>query len=515
MKRRDFIRNLSLSGLSVPFIYQNKKMAGITNKLFDCSSLAEDRILVMIKLNGGNDGLNTVIPLNMYDNLVLQRPNIVIPENLIIKVDDLIGFHPSMVGMSKLISEKKLSIIQNVGYMDQNRSHFRSSDIWNFASKSENVETGWLGRYFDYNCPGFPFESADENLVDPFAICMGLEVSSSCQGIGGNFCFSTDNPLLNLNLTVNQQSNSLSDYGHNLEYLEILYNQVNNYGQIVYDAAQKGNTISSKYDPKNQLATHLQYVARMISGGLKTKVYVLNIGGFDTHSTQVKINDSTSGTHADLLQIVSDAIEAFQDDLQLLGISKKVAGMTFSEFGRQIASNASFGTDHGDAAPLFIFGDCLSQSIIGDNPVISDTIVEQQGVQMQIDFRDVYASILRDWFEVPEAEVQKLFDHQVQFFPILRSCNNYVSELSKLGYEALFFPNPCTSNGNIKFKSEKEHVLIEIYSAEGKLIVNVLNMVLEAKTHILSVECESWSKGNYVIKITKKSGNEFVNFSKV
>ena len=149
------------------------------------------------------------------------------------------------------------------------------------------------------------------------------------------------------------------------------------------------------------------------------KVYVLNINGFDTHDSQVSGTSTTQGAHADLIKRLSDAINAFQDDLSLLGLEDRVAGMTFSEFGRQIASNASLGTDHGDAAPLFLFGTCLDFSIIGPNPVIEDTIVSQLGIPMQIDFRDIYASILRDWFGVPSTEIQPLFEHTVNYYSLL------------------------------------------------------------------------------------------------
>jgi len=148
----------------------------------------------------------------------------------------------------------------------------------------------------------------------------------------------------------------------------------------------------------------------MISGGLQTKVYILNVNGFDTHDAQVDQNDFKEGVHANLLKRISDAVRAFQHDLQLLGLEQRVAGLTFSEFGRQIASNGSMGTDHGDAAPVLLFGACVSSGIVGANPQIPNQINNQAGLPMAIDFRDIYASILKDWFEVDMQVIQGLLN---------------------------------------------------------------------------------------------------------
>lgn len=515
MKRRSFVKNISLSSMAVPFLFNKLKFEGITKKLFDYSRGAEDRVLVLIRLNGGNDGLNTLIPLDQYDKLVLQRQNIIIPENYVIPISGTNGLHPSMTGIASLFNDGKATLIQNVGYPEQNRSHFRSMDIWSYGALDQATTTGWLGRYLDSNYPNYPEDYPNADYPDPFAISMGYEVSSTCQGLIGNFSHTVPDPHQAVNVGSGSSVNDGTYYGSHMEYLSTIIAQTNAFGSRVKAAADQGNSTSSLYDVNNPLAVHMSYIAQMISGGLKTKIYIVNINGFDTHGDQVDQTDVTLGQHATLLKSVSDAVKSFQDDLAQLGIEHRVAGMTFSEFGRQVASNASFGTDHGDAAPLFLFGTCLSSGIVGTNPVISDQIVDQAGLPMQIDFRDVYASILRDWFEVPESAVQELFEHSVTFYPLLRACSLGLSEFSKINFKAIVYPNPCVNQANIKFLSQNEWVKISLFDTKGQELAIIIDKQLSASGHHISFETSTLAAGSYHFIIQKISGNEHVNFIKL
>jgi uncharacterized protein (DUF1501 family) len=515
MKRRTFVKNLSLSSVAVPFIFKDLKFEAVSKKLFDFSRSAEDRVLVLIRLNGGNDGLNTLIPLDQYDNLVIQRENIIIPESSIIPLTATNGFHPSMSGMASMFASNNLAIIQNVGYPEQNRSHFRSMDIWSYGSTEIETNTGWLGRNFDAQFPNFPEAYPNEDNPDPFAITMGYEVSSTCQGLVGNFSHTVSDPFQDVNVGTGSAPNDGTYYGDHMEYLSTIIAQTNAYGSQVNAAADNGSTLSTLYDDTNPLAVHLRYVAQMISGGLKTKIYIVNIDGFDTHSTQIESGNPLAGDHANLLKRLSDAVTAFQDDLNLLNLNQRVAGMTFSEFGRQIASNASEGTDHGDAAPLFLFGSCLSQTILGPNPTIPDTIENQAGLPMQIDFRDVYASILRDWFEVDEAQVQSLFEHDVTFYPIMRACNLGISDFSKINFNAVVYPNPCVTHATLKFLSKNEWVKVDIFDMNGQKVKTVVDKNLDAQQHQIEIETKELRIGSYQVYIQKKSGNETVKLLKL
>lgn len=508
MKRRDFVRNMALVSAGTPILINKMKFQSIGKKLFDVAKSAEGRVLVIIRLNGGNDGLNTVIPIDQYANLNIQRSNVLIPQASALQITPTLALHPVMGGMQNMYNDGKLGIIQNVGYPDQNRSHFRSMDIWSSGLVDAAPTTGWLGRFFDGEYPNYPDAYPNATYPDPFAISMGYEVSSTCQGLMANFSHAVNDPFTNYNLTSSTVVNDGSYYGSHMEYLATLIDQANEYGSQINSAANAGNTLSTLYDPNNPLAVQLRYVAQMISGGLKTKVYILNINGFDTHDSQVTSTDTTQGTHAELLKRLSDAVEAFQDDLALLGIDGKVAGMTFSEFGRQIASNASLGTDHGDAAPLFLWGTCLSTNVMGNNPVISNTIVNQAGIPLEFDFRDIYASVLKDWFGASTLDIQAMFEHTVTFYPLLDACNNVGLEEEELAkHQALVYPNPCYTNSTVRFNSELERVKIDIYDLNGKCVLNVMDGNVSQGRQDVFMETRELKAGEYIVQIQKKSGN--------
>ena len=502
MKRRDFVKNVALASASLPFVSNGFGMQAIGEKLFNFSTGAEDRVLVMIRLNGGNDGLNTVIPIDQFANLMLHRSEIIIPQNQLLSVTPTVGFHPVMQGMKNLFDQGKLSVVQNVGYPDQNRSHFRSMDIWTSGSTDVSETRGWLGRYFDSYNPNYPTGYPNATCPDPFAISMGSEVTATCQGIAANFSHAVSNPNNAVNLYEGTFVNDGSYYGNHVEFVATIIDQTNSFGQVIHAAAQAGSNLSTMYDPSNNLATQLKYVAQMISGGLKTKVYVLSLGGFDTHDNQADANDLNAGLHRGLLQKVSDAIAAFQDDLQLLGLENRVVGMTFSEFGRQIASNASLGTDHGDAAPLFLFGTCIQSGIIGPNPVIANAIPNQAGVPMQIDFRDVYASVLKDWFQVPSNEVQALFGHSVQYYSLAGTCNVSLEEEQLAEGAFIVYPNPTPSNVHAKMHLAEGRTSGILRDVHGTVVKEFFDQHYSAGLHTMFFDLEGIAAGTYFITIT-------------
>lgn len=514
MKRRSFIKNVSLTGVATPFLLNGMQFQSVYKKLFGVPKMAEDRVLVLIRLNGGNDGLNTVIPLDGYDNLANLRTNILLPENDLLNITPSLALHPSMTGMQNMFQNDKLSIIQNVGYPEQNRSHFRSMDIWNSGMMDSSATTGWLGRAMDNDYPNFPADYPNSDYPDPFAISMGYDVSATCQGLMGNFSHAVRDPFDTINLGQSTAGNDGTYYGDHMEYVSTLLTQSNSYGAQVNDAANAGNTLSTMYDDNNDLAVQLRFVAQMISGGLKTKVYVLNLNGFDTHDSQVNENAPLEGSHAYLMKTLSDAIAAFQDDLNLLGLETRVAGMTYSEFGRQIASNASFGTDHGDAAPLFVFGSCLSASVVGPNPVINSAVPNQAGVPMQIDFRDVYASILDQWFLVDKTEIQGMFEHQVTFLNVLGTCNLGTDEATLAENTAMIYPNPAYGAAKLKVVTEAEHVDIQIVDMRGVVVQTISGKHFNQGEHHIPLDLQPLSSGSYLVKISKTSGDQIVKLQK-
>ncbi len=503
MKRRSFLKNTT--AFALPTLLGGMQVtASAAQRMASLINEESDRVLVLIDLNGGNDGLNTFVPLDGYDNLANARPHVLIPESKLIPLTDTISLHPEMQGIKNLYENANLKVIQGVGYPNQNRSHFRSADIWNSASNADVFEsTGWLGRYLDDGFPGFPEDYPNSDYEHPFAITLGKSISGTCQGEASNFSLAIINTNNIGGLTTGVESAFTDDYyGQELAFLVDTFKKTNAYAEPVIEAVENGDSLSNAY-PNTILGNQLEVVARMISGGLETKIYVLKLGGFDTHADQVVDGDTCQGEHAELLANLSQSIDAFQNDLKALGIEKRVLGMTFSEFGRKIISNAGLGTDHGTAAPMMIFGDCVSPGITGANPEIGDQVDIEEGVPMQYDFRSVYGSVLMDWFEVPEEKVKIFLTPDFQYIPILGECliPTNTSEIdSQLSLSAS--PNPFINNFVVELAlRENADVKIDLSDVQGKLIKNIGQRNLLAGTHEIRIEGHDLATGVYFARI--------------
>ncbi len=507
MKRRAFLKNTSL--LTLPGILGGFNVAAMPSGLL--ASLVNgdsDRVLVLIELAGGNDGLNTFIPLDGYDNLANARPDVIIPENELLGMTDTIKVHPSMSGILDLYNEESLTLVQGVGYPNQNRSHFRSIDIWNTAVNADEYKsTGWMGRYLDDTFPGYPEDFPNGDCPDPFAVTMGSNISVNCQGVASNFSHS----ILDVNniggLTTGIEADLPNDcYGDEMVFLVDAYIKSNDYSGRVVQAADQGNNAYSSY-PSSLLAQQLRTVARLIDGGLQSKVYALKIGGFDTHDGQVEEGQPTIGLHADLLKDLSDSIYAFQQDLNALGLEERVVGMTYSEFGRKIISNAAFGTDHGSAAPMIVFGSCVNPGVIGANPIIDANVDPEEGVAMQYDFRSVYGSLLMDWFEVPEDKVQTLLTPDFTYIPLVTGCiASDTEELVEI-VDTKVFPNPFDNQFKIRFALEETlDVRIDLFDVVGKQVKQISNRSFTNGAHVVSVEGHGLASGVYFVRIQAGNG---------
>ena len=421
MDRRKFIQNTS--ALSIPVLLNGFMVKAFGENIFETllTNSSSDKVLVLIQLFGGNDGLNTVIPLDNFSKYYNARKNIAIAENKIIHLDGInnTGLHPSLSSFRDLYNEGKLSIVQSVGYPQPSFSHFRSSDIWLSASDADKtIYTGLIGRYLEQQHPVYPTRYPNTATPHPLAIQIGNASSFIFQGskvpmavnvVDPNNIFGTPDGFQDIT-TQNQAGKALS-------FVRQIAQQSQAYGDVLKKAV--GNVKQQKeYPQSNPVASQLKTVAQLIKGGLQTKIYLVTYDGFDTHAQQVEANDSSTGRHADLLKTVADAIKAFQDDLKFLGIEDRVAGLTFSEFGRRIVPNDSYGTDHGAAAPVFVFGKNVKGGIIGKNPAIPDKATTDDNLEMEIDFRAVYTSLLKDWLNVPADEVEKILSKKFESLPI-------------------------------------------------------------------------------------------------
>lgn len=398
---------LALNGFGLKALAGNSTLV---QSLLAADVPVTDRILVIVYLNGGNDGFNTVIPLDQMSAYNTLRSNVAIPENRVLTLSGnaATGLHPAMTGMRDLYNDGKLSIIHSVSYPNPDQSHYRSSDIWMTGEDSnQNYETGWAGRYLNDRFPGYPASYPNAQMEDPLAIQIGYLTSTTLLGPTQSMGIAINDPnsfysLVGASSQVSPDYLPCCDAGDLIAYIRKQQALSVGYASEIKAAYDAGATRATyPTSGQNSLADQLKIVARLIHGGLKTKIYFVSLGGFDTHSAQVDASDNTIGTHANLLGRLSTAIKTFQDDLTLQGIADKVVGMTFSEFGRRANSNNSKGTDHGIAAPMFVFGNALKRSVIGTNPDLATLTTSSGGnkdIPMQIDFRRVYTDVLNDWF---------------------------------------------------------------------------------------------------------------------
>lgn len=360
------------------------------------AGIPEDRVLVVLQLAGGNDGLNTVVPYGdaMYYR---ARPALAVAESQAIRLSkaDGFGLHPALSGLASMYDEGLVSVVQGVGYPNPNRSHFKSMDIWHTAD-TNGTGDGWLGRYFDNQCSGAPSDCQAHS-----GIAIGRSAPPAMQGrrhMPVSFesadlfrwaGMEVDEALAEPYRAVMSEGSSAEvARGSNAEFL--MRTAMDAHVSSEQVRAAVGLRPLAEY-PRTPLARQLAMVAAMIRAGLRTRVYYVSHGGFDTHAGQGNIN----GTHANLLRQLGDAVRAFYADLGAQGNDGRVLTMTFSEFGRRVSQNGSNGTDHGTAAPMFLMGPMVRPGVIGRHPSLTD--LDEGDLRFTADFRNVYAAVLKDW----------------------------------------------------------------------------------------------------------------------
>ncbi len=488
MERRKFLKNVIPATAVFPSL-----LNGFTVKAYGPGGFFEslvgaadnDHVLVLIQLSGGNDGLNTLVPLSNYSDYNNLRKNIAIPIDKVLKLDgyEKAGLHPSMKGMQQLYTQEKLSVLYSVGYPSPNQSHFRSTDIWlTGADEDQILSTGWTGRFLSDTYSNYPIGYPNATMPDPLAIQIGSVLSPVFMAPGGFTAMAVPTNIDFYGL-INGISDPVPDspMGTELTYLRTVARQTNKYADTIVAAANKVSG-QGAYPAKNYLGEQLKTVAKLIAGGLKTRVYMVGMGGFDTHGSQVQTGDTTTGNHSNLLKQVSEAITAFQQDLTGLGVSKRVLGMTFSEFGRRIKSNGSAGTDHGAAQPVFVFGDYVQKGVLGNPPDLPATTDAGDCLPMQYDFRSVYSSILRDWFCVDPNNISTILLKNYQYLPFLKvtACKLDTEDLNKLGQSLISnSPNPFGESTVITFKTNGGHTMIQLFDTAGRLLGVLVDKVYD------------------------------------
>ena len=332
-----------------------------------------EQCVVFVQLNGGNDGLNTFIPY--LDSLYYEmRPKIALSKDEVIAGNKEMAFHPALKGFAQMQQNGDLSVIQNVGYPEPNRSHFRSQEIWQTASDSNQyINEGWLGRYLDLQCTThMPTAGINIDNIDNLSL-KGEEPNS----------ITIKDPEKFKIKNGKEESNELSD-NPELDFVRKIANSAVEGSEQIQKALAEA-TQENTY-PKTELGKNLAWIGRLIKGNLNSKVYYTSLGGFDTHDNQLSI-------HKNKLSELNDALFGFYTDMKNAKLLQNVTIVVFSEFGRRVKDNGN-GTDHGTAAPMFVIGGSNKGNVIGQNPNLSD--LQQGDLKHQIDFRSVYATLLKD-----------------------------------------------------------------------------------------------------------------------
>lgn len=532
MDRRKFLRNTVPATVMLPGLVNGFSFSAVGASPGDsmgsllASAASNDHILVLIQLIGGNDGINMVVPLDMYANYYNARTNVAIPQSKVLRLDgiDKSGLHPAMTDLQSLYNNGKAAVVQSVGYESQNFSHFRSTDIWMSGDVTNDrfsrLKTGWLGRYLENEYPGYPDAYPNGETPDPLAIQIAEMPSVTVQG-----------PILSMGLSITDPEdvysfvNPFSDYTLNtapankeLRYLRVISEKTKTYSDIIRGAYQKGNNLGTYGD--TSLAAQLKIVARLIKGGLQTRVYTVSISGFDTHKKQVNASDTTTGGHAELMKEVSASIASFQKDLELLGEDDRVMGMTFSEFGRRIQSNASLGTDHGAAAPIIMFGKHINKGVLGKSPDIPADINKANNVPFQYDFRSIYATVLEKWFCVKQPLIDQLLIKNFQSLPLIKGtpCGlpETIEENNTESEKLLFkmWPIPYGVSATIQFSTTGGYTVIQQINALGQVVKVLTSQDYAAGTYNLDVYNDPLPPGVYFLRLQNKSLQKVITIMK-
>ncbi len=498
--RRSFIQALGLvGGGSILMGNQAVSAAQATPLTVALSESQNDNILVIIRLNGGNDGLNTIVPVYDYATYANLRPNIRHFEPNLMPLNDDFSLPNYMNDLESVWGDGQMKVVHGVGYPDQNLSHFRSSDIWASGAHQYEEPTGWWGRYFEDLYPDY--------LTNPPAAPPAIQVGNIgnliFDGFDNNYAFTVANieqlQAIGTNGALHDVVN-VPDciYGDKLTYLRATANTTYTYSGVINEAYMAASN-NANYG-NGDLAVQLAAVARLIKGGLGTKVYMVSLGSFDTHADQ-------RYQHQALLQDLSSSIKAFYEDLGAGGWDQKVLSMTISEFGRRPYENGSSGTDHGAASPMMLFGPALNGSgFVGDHPDLL-TWDDYDNLIPSSDFRDVYASVLANWFCLDQEVIDSiLLNHNYQPLDLGLDCQTLSVGAPKPFLR--FTHRPVYQNNQTLIVLETQqtaHGRITLYDLMGRELVTLADRMFFPGQHRIDVRQAAGirlSYGQYIYRIS-------------
>lgn len=539
MKRRNFLKIFPTAGLTTFAVngfpmrpFANSQLAKI---LTTCDGI-EDRVLILIQLKGGNDGLNTLIPVIQYDQYANLRPVIKIPDTgpeQFINLDQTltaanrVGLHPVMTGFKSLYDKGWMTAVQAVGYENLNQSHFKGTDLWLTGGDGTpdkfNIRSGWMGRALNAMFPKVHGEPIPDMLYP-----LGIQVGDPNPSLG----FHTETEHQNsINLYGQDPAGFYSlvqtiggapianvpnsEYGDELRYIMGVEKAVDEYSVYITDAFNAGSNAITNY-PQTTLAYQLKTVARLIKGGCKTKIYLCNMGGFDTHGNQIPPEGSVVlGRHADLLKQLSDAVKFFYDDLQGLGLAEKVVACTFSEFGRCAKENGSAGTDHGTLAPMFIFGKTVQPGVNGTNVNLANLTDDNQLQGTQFDYRQVFTTLLQDWLGASNYVLEQTMFEGYAKLPLVApayavSPDCYIGTTSVWNPEPTqkalqANPNPAVYRTEVSYRSQSAFEAVLSMHSLGGSVAFAGTVRIQAGLNQFYLDIKQHPPGTYFIRLENKT----------
>lgn len=392
IKRKEFLQlgSLATASFMVPkFLKAFEKVDRVP---------AGNKVMVILQLSGGNDGLNTVIPIR-NDIYYRERPRLGIEKTKALALTDEVGLHPALASFRELYDDGSLGILNNVGYPNPDRSHFRSMDIWQTGSaSSEYITTGWVGRYLDAQCNGCDKPTYALEIDDILSLALKGENSKAIAMKDPKRLFGTSNEKFFQDVLKNHKNEGEQP----VDYLYKTMSETLSSANYIYQQSRL-HPSTTEY-PKSELGNGLKTIASLIFSDINTKVYYISLGSFDTHVNQQAQQNR-------LFTELSDAVRAFSKDLKDNNRFNDVMMFTFSEFGRRVSQNASGGTDHGTANNMFLIGGALKQKgVINAMPDLGD--LDEGDLKYKIDFKNVYATVLKNWLDADDTAILgKKYDH--------------------------------------------------------------------------------------------------------
>lgn len=502
----------------------------------------ENRKIVLIQMHGGNDGLNTLIPMDQYATYQSMRNNIAIPDtgdrayiplDTTVPLEQQVGLHPDLTIFKDFYDSGKMAVVQNVGFENMNGSHFRGRDIWFMGGNyDEYKNSGWMGRYLDHEYPNYPDAYPNDDMPDPLGLEIGTQVSLGYfrnQGIPVALATNDPENFADLITGLGGPNPNLipnNHYGQELQHVISLYANANNYAQQLQDRWNAGNNNvpypggnfmeypgPTNNHESNNFAWQLQTVARLIQGGSKTRIYLVRIGGFDTHDNQVLAGNPTHGSHAALLYHLSTALKAFYDDLAVSGKDQEVVAMTFSEFGRRAFSNGSHGTDHGKAFPAFVFGPGVEPGIHGNAPDLDN--LESNNLPYEIDYRQMITGVLCGWMGADSSAIAaaEFSDYEQTKLPLIDpiyangGTTSVGDPFNFTEMELNVYPNPATTFIRYSVDSSKpSDATVKVYDTMGRLHLETQIQLVTGEND-LELNIGSLTPGTYYISIVRGAEN--------